>query len=128
MKSLTGAKLFISPNQGRTLFPEETVKVCLDIMCWLLPTVIVTNRQPRLREGNVFSRVCLSTGGSYMTITHNAFDLTVQGILPQTWDLTVQAPSPLVTSGGHQWKPVQTCSLQDPPVPPAPLVLTSGGY
>ena len=128
MKSLTGAKLFISPNQGRTLFPEETVKVCLDIMCWLLPTVIVTNRQPRLREGNVFSRVCLSTGGSYMTITHNAFDLTVQGILPQTWDLTVQAPSPLVTSGGHQWKPVQTCSLQDPLVPPAPLVLTSGGY
>ena len=63
MKSLTGAKLFISPNQGRTLFPEETVKVCLDIMCWPLPTVIVTNRQPRLREGNVFSRVCLSTGG-----------------------------------------------------------------
>ena len=63
MKSLTGAKLFISPNQGRTLFPEETVKVCLDVTCRFLPTVIVTNRQQRLREGNVFSRVYLSTDG-----------------------------------------------------------------
>ena len=29
--------------------------------------------------------------------------------------------------GGHHWRPVQTCSLQDPP-PPPPLVLTFGGY
>ena len=27
---------------------------------------------------------------------------------------------PLVTSGGHQWKPDQTCSFQDPLVPPSP--------
>ena len=31
----------------------------------------------------------------------------------------------LVTSGGHHWRPVQKCSLEDPPLPP--LVLTSGG-
>ena len=30
----------------------------------------------------------------------------------------------LVTSGGHPWRPVQTCSLQDLPTP---LVLTSSG-
>ena len=36
-------------------------------------------------------------------------------------DLTVQGPLP-VTSGGNNWRPVQTCSLEDP------LVLTSGGY
>ena len=41
----------------------------------------------------------------------------------QTWDLTVQGHFPLlVTSRGHLWRPVQTCSLQDPPV------LISGGY
>ena len=34
----------------------------------------------------------------------------------QTRDLTVQGPpSLLVTSGGHHLRPVQTCSLQDPP-------------
>ena len=36
----------------------------------------------------------------------------------QTWDLrppgSTLAPL-LVTSGGHHWRPVQTCSLQDPP-------------
>ena len=34
----------------------------------------------------------------------------------QAWD-----PQPvhyLVTSGGHHWKPVQTCSFEDPPAPP----------
>ena len=34
------------------------------------------------------------------------------------------APAPLlVTTGGHQWRPVQTCSLEDPPrshTPPLP--------
>ena len=29
----------------------------------------------------------------------------------------------LVTSGGHYWRPVETCSLEDPPKP----ILTSGG-
>ena len=33
----------------------------------------------------------------------------------------------LMTSGGHHWRPVQTCSLQDPP-PTHTLMLTSGGY
>ena len=40
-----------------------------------------------LREGNDFSRVCLSLcspgeGGSHVAITHDALDLTIQGLLP----------------------------------------------
>ena len=63
------------------------------------------------------------------------------GALPQ---LALVSPSPpdmglgpqslphlLVTSGGHHWRPVQTCSLdlivQAPPSPP-PLLLTFGGH
>ena len=36
------------------------------------------------------------------------------------------SPSPLiVTSGGQDWRSVQTCTLEDPP---APLLLTSGSW
>ena len=49
-------------------------------------------------------------------ITHDALEPTVQDP-PPTW----HPRYPLVTSGGHHWRPVQTCSLQ------APLGLTSGG-
>ena len=76
-----------------------------------------------------------------MTITHDALDLSVQppSLTYQTWDLSQAHPSPipqtplqtshmgpspkLVTSGGHHWRPVQTCSFEDQP----PLVLKSGG-
>ena len=35
---------------------------------------------------------------------------------PWTWDLRTYTPSPLLlTSGGHHWRPVQTCSLKDLP-------------
>ena len=61
-----------------------------------------------------------------MAITHNALDLTVQGpMVPSTlwkWDLTGQGSPLLVTSGGQDWRSVQTFSLEDS------LVLTSGGY
>ena len=76
-----------------------------------------------LRKGNVFSYVCLSFfilsvhggggEGPHVTIIYDALDLTVQ-CAPryQTWD---PPPAPqLVTSGGHHWIPVQTCSLEDP--------------
>ena len=49
---------------------------------------------------------------------------------PQPWPLDMglhikpQATGPLlVTSGGHHWRPLQTCSLEDP----LPSVLTSSG-
>ena len=76
----------------------------------------------KLREGNVFSHVCLSTG-----VEEEGWSLP-WCILPhctesphpnQTWDTS---PLPrhgiweqlyplLVTSGSHHWKPVQICSL-----------------
>ena len=90
-----------------------------------------------LREGDVFSWcLCLyprGRGGTHVTTTLNALDLTVQDLSPQPWlqlhpldirHLTPKAYPPphirhrtptdplLVTSGGHHWRPVQTCSAQ----------------
>ena len=71
-------------------------------------------------EGNVFSSVCLSVilsteeGGSHVTITHGALDLTIQGP-------TGPCPDPHPTEGPPHTRPhctqirllrdVQTCSL-----------------
>ena len=79
----------------------------------------------------VCQSVCLGRGDSHVTVTHDTLDLTAQGPLSRlwTWDLTVhapQAPPPLllVTSDGQDFRPVPTCSLQDP----CPPVLTSDSY
>ena len=64
----------------------------------------------KLRKGNVFSRVCVSTGRSPVTITHDTLDLTLQAPAPQrgtsldrgpprlqsflTWHLIGQGPLP----------------------------------
>ena len=42
------------------------------------------NRPPtKLQEGNVFTGVCLFTGGCpHVTITHDALDLAVQNLMP----------------------------------------------
>ena len=58
-----------------------------------------------------------------MTITHAAFDLTVQGLLPLSpltlaptpWtpDISPPALAPW-TCGGHHCRPVQTCSFGNP--------------
>ena len=47
----------------------------------------------KFEESNVFTGVCLFTGGSHGTITHDASDLAVQGPL-WTWDLSIQRPQP----------------------------------
>ena len=74
--------------------------------------------------------VC-SQGGFYVTITHDTFDLTVQAqknpCPPPTLTLDLETPqssktsdlgpifgTPLVTSGGHHWRTVQTRSFEDP--------------
>ena len=46
--------------------------------------------------------------------------------LPCTWGLGYPSPSPfpLLKSGGHHWRPVQTCSFQDT----HPLLLTPGSH
>ena len=62
----------------------------------------------------------------HVTINHDALDLTVQGLPSspsplQTSDLgsPIHPPAPaipLLTPGGHHWRPVQTCPLEDPPI------------
>ena len=55
-----------------------------------------------------------------MTIVLDGLDSPHKSDLGHSWPEV----SLLVTSGGHPWRPVQTCSLENPR---APLVLTSGG-
>ena len=87
--------------------------------------------QTKLREGNVFTNVCHSVGGgSGVGISHAPWDRS-HGRYPFT---PIPPPHPpnirlgnlplLLTFGGHHWRPVQTCSLED--LPPT-LVLTSSG-
>ena len=72
--------------------------ICLPVMCYY-----------RLRQGNVFSHVCLSVcqftgGGGHVTITYHALNLTLQGLpalVPasfRTRDFTVHVPHPLTKS------------------------------
>ena len=97
-------------------------------------TRIYSYRPPtKLEEGNAFNHVCVSVHrvGSHVTIICDALNLTVKQPPVQTCDLTGQGSLPemwphwpgtpsipgtslgrdplLVTSGGHHWRPVQTC-------------------
>ena len=83
-------------------------------------TSYCNNHPPtELREGNLFIHVCPSVcqgGGPCVTIT-----IPIAG--HQTWNPPPKPwPPLLVISGGHHWKPLQTCSLEV-----RPPVLTSGG-
>ena len=101
-----------------------------NVTCSKFSISLFWNKQKKwLRKGNVFSRVCLSTevgmGGSHVTITHDALDLSLQGPHPfQIWDLTFQVPlalTPLYTwdilmqgpqplANDIQWPSLETCS------------------
>ena len=80
-------------------------------------------------------------GSPQVNITHDALDLTVQAPWPQSNplppDLRHGPPAPgssLPASDiwGHYWRPVQTCSLEDPSTgtdiwwPPKHIRLASG--
>ena len=100
------------------IIPNVSCKFCSFAFCTLCSSsranqrfAIIFYRPPTNLREDVFTRVCLSTGqGPHVTITHDhVLDLIVQTPPPPTWDLRIP-----VTSGGHHWKPVQTCSLQDP--------------
>ena len=85
----------------------------------------------KIREDNIFTGVCHSVWGrevggwvgNYRKCTLPLLD-TRLGHLPlpsprhQTWDL------PLLTFGGHHWRLLQTCTLEDL-IPPSPT--SSGG-
>ena len=58
-----------------------------------------------LREGNIFSRICLSVisvdKGSHVVITHDALKITIQRPLPPAAAL----PSPVLSGGGtYSWQ------------------------
>ena len=77
----------------------------------------------KLREGNAFIRVCLSAGVPMWPLSLMHWTSLCRSY-PFPPDMGSQDPLvfPLVTSGGHHWRPVQTCSL-----PERSLVLTSSG-
>ena len=66
----------------------------------------------KLQEGNVFScvSVCLSTGESHVTTTHDDLDLTIQVLPPQPpaplCTGTPRSAVLLVTSGHQDHRPV----------------------
>ena len=117
-------------------------------MARLVGFVTCYRPQTKLREGNVFTGVCLFTGagreGRYITcIMHHGIGRvgyplptcashlgTYPPLVPppprhQTWGTT---PSLLLlTSGGHHWRHVQTCSLEDLTPHPRGTVLTYSG-
>ena len=63
-----------------------------------------------LREGNVISHVCLSVHrGSHVTNYPWCFGSHCTVPPGHGPHCTGTPPSLLVTSGGHQWRPVQTC-------------------
>ena len=81
----------------------------------------------KLREGNVSSRVCPSVSDFVHSGVGVSCDHYKWCIGPHCTVPYVQGPSPLlVISRGQNWRPVQTCSLKDPP--PSLLVLTPGGW
>ena len=132
--------MFRSINNGKQLIDQFHNMTCgisftkpnVKNVKWMLVYFPLT----MLREGDVFSWcLCLyprGRGGSHVTTTLNALDLTVQDLSPQPWlqlhplDIRHLTPKPtpphirhrtptdplLVTSGGHHWRPVQTCSAQ----------------
>ena len=94
----------------------------------------IANYEPptELREGNVFSCVCLSTGGSLHNTTHDALTSLYSPPLvpaPHPWASDMGPPSPgtnplLVRSGDNDCRHVQTCSPEDAPLTP----MASGQY
>ena len=83
----------------------------------------------KLREGNVFSDVCLFMGDPHMTITNDALDLAVQPSprhqirdhlalrpgLTSPWTSDPQPHPLVVTSGCQDYTTAQTSSLEDTP-------------
>ena len=82
-------------------------------------------RQTKFGEGNVFTGICCLFGGGI--VTSNASLDRSHGRVPPDMRTWVPSPPPLLTSGGHHWRPVQTCSLEGIPTPFPSMVLTPCG-
>ena len=83
--------------------------------------------QTKLQEGNAFTDICLSIGGSHaqqpLAMMHW---ISLYLPLPPP-DMGPRYISLLLTSDGHHWKPIQNCSFEDLP-PPPPVLTCNGDY
>ena len=103
-------------------FTESTQNVRFENLntVWKLQHVVHHNyplltERRRLCFQSCLSVILLTGGGPYMTITYDALDLTVQGRLQPNPPPPRPEDSPLLlTSGGHYWRPVQTCHFRTP--------------
>ena len=85
---------------------------------------LITARQRSCRKV-MFSVVCVSSQRVFhVTFSHDILDLTIKSPQPHSprpqpplyRDTPNLSPShPAVASGGHDWRLVLTCSLEDPP-------------
>ena len=92
--------------------------------------------QMKLWEGNVFTGVCLSVilstwgvGGVRVVTSHVSWDRSHGKVSPLQYPTLDTQPSiPLgystLTTGGHHWIPVQTCSLNGLPLLPLAQFVT----
>ena len=104
------------------------------IYAWFIHNLLL----PANKVAGEFSLVTVCPWGSYVTIIHDVLELTVQHPPPPAWTWDLRNPSPsccrgdetsgtpmLMTSGGHHWRPVQICSIQDP-LPQHPVAVEAG--
>ena len=68
--------------------------------------------QTKLQEGNVFTSICLFRS-SGVGMSHASCDRS-HGRVPMDIRPGDLPPTLVLTSGGYDWKHVQTCSLQTP--------------
>ena len=104
-----------------------TFDFSLNCCCWLVNKYYQVTKTSVGIELQVYCSIYTVTQISVKTV--NSEQPVPCNSNPQTPDMGHPSSShvpypPLVISGGHQWRPVQTCSLQDTPLP----VMTSGGW
>ena len=128
---------------------NQTEPNAVDVEKWFLFNFY--RQQTELREGNVSQvSVCQSFCPQAAGTSHASWDRSYGKVFPSasirhhtsppthprqhTWEHTSPLPSQtsdldtyllLLTSGGHHWRPVQTCSFEGQP---PPVLTTSDGH
>ena len=94
----------------KDIFFLRWMSVCVHLSFYYRPPT-------RLREGNVFKCVCLSVnrrGSHYLWYIGPRCTRTHPHIRP--YPFCAEPDPPLVISSGQDWRPVQPCSLEEPPL------------
>ena len=116
---------------------KEVGDVCLLCQVSLFRNLTHSYRpRTKLREGNVFTSVSfILFMGRGSSCDHCPWcvgtwylPLLPIGPSPDTRHGTYNLAPLLLTSGGHHWRPVQTCSLENIPPPLISVLTSSGGH